>query len=80
MQRYITEVLQYTSNYNITSNCNAISFTNTGNTDLFVNKYFLTPNQTLAINGNAGEIDVTQYKINFPANAGECTVIRKIYM
>jgi hypothetical protein len=80
MQKYYTEVLQYTTNYNLTSNCNGISFTNTGSSTLFVNKYKLTPGATLSINGNYGELDTTQYKINFPANSGECTIIRKMYI
>ena len=80
MQRYITEVLQYSQNINLQSHCNGISFTNTGVTNLYVNKYLLTPSQTLSISGNVGEVDVTEYKINFPANTGECTVIRKTYI
>lgn len=80
MQNYYTEILQYASNYNLISNCNAISFTNTGTVNLFVNKYLLIPGAVLSIAGNAGEIDKTEYKINFPANSGECTVIRKIYI
>lgn len=80
MQRYITEVIQYNVNTNLQSKCNAISFTNTGTTNLYVNKYLLTVGQTLSIDGNAGELDVTEYKINFPANTGECSVIRKTYL
>ena len=80
MQRYYTEVLQYTSNYNLQSHCNGISFTNTGATTAYINKYALAPGQNLAINGNYGEVDTTEYKLNFPANSGEVTVIRKIYI
>lgn len=80
MQRYYTEVLQYTSNYNLQSHCNAISFTNTGTTTAYINKYTLTVGATLTIAGNYGEIDTTEYKLNFPANTGEITVIRKMYL
>lgn len=80
MQRYYTEVLQYTSNYNLQSHCNAISFTNTGTTIAYINKYALAIGATLNISGNFGEIDTTEYKLNFPANTGEITVIRKIYI
>jgi hypothetical protein len=80
MQKYYTEVMQYTSNYNLISNCNSISFTNNGTATAFVNKYPLGPGATLTISGNYGEIDVTEYKINFPANAGLMTVIRKLYI
>lgn len=80
MQKYYTEVIQYTSNYNLISNCNSISFTNTGTVNAYVNKFELAPGATLAIAGNFGEIDVTEYKISFPNNAGQLSVIRKMYL
>ena len=80
IQKYRTEVIQYATNNNLYANCNGISFVNTGTVDVLVNKYTITPGTSLTINGNAGEMDVTQYIINFPNGNGNLTVIRKFYV
>jgi hypothetical protein len=80
IQKYRTEVIQYATNNNLYSNCNGISFVNTGTVDVLVNKYTITPGTSLTINGNAGEMDVTQYIMYFPNGNGNLTVIRKFYV
>jgi len=61
------------------SNCIAIAFrrpTTGGNP--VVNGYPLADGQTLRISQNVGDIDRTQYQINFAAGSGVCYVFRTL--
>lgn len=79
-RKYRVEILQYTVNQRIKGNCNAISFINiSAATDVYVNNHLLIPNDSLSINGNIYEIDVTEYFIDFKtATNGIIEVIKKI--
>lgn len=79
MKNYIIDVIQYATNNNLTANCNAITFVNTGSTDCFINKFLLAAGASLSINGNENEIDVTVYNISFTGGTGILSVIRKFY-
>jgi hypothetical protein len=79
MKQYIVDVIQYATNNTLTSNCNAITFINTGTTNCFISKFLLAPNASLSISGNENEIDVTTYPISFTGGTGILTVIRKFY-
>ena len=80
MQNYNIEILQYGQNIKLPANCNGIAFTNTGTVNVAVNGYKLIPLQTLSINANFGENDVTQYIIVFDGGVGQLTVIKKHYI
>lgn len=76
--RYKVDVVQYTKNERIFSNCNAITFINTGPVTVLVNNIPLVTNANLVIAGNAGEMDITEYRIDFNlATTGILTVLRK---
>jgi len=80
MRRYKTEIIQYTTNINLTSNCNAIAFLNAGTSNAYIGKFTLTPGQGLEIDGNQEEIDTTTYVLEFDNNRGLMQVIRKFYI
>lgn len=69
----------YSENIFIESNCNAITFSNTGNVNVIINGYSLVPGATLVVQGNFGEMDTTTYNLIFTGGNGQCTVIRKFY-
>jgi hypothetical protein len=79
MKKYILDFQQFGSNNNIVSQCNAITFVNTGTTDAFVNKFLLVAGASLVIGGNEGEIDTTVYTFYFTGGVGNLSVIRKYY-
>lgn len=63
------------------SNCIAIAFTRpTGSNPVSVNGYPLEAGQTLRIEQNVGDIDRTQYAVQFSAGAGtnECYCFRTL--
>jgi hypothetical protein len=63
------------------SNCIAIAFTRpTGSNPVSVNGYPLEEGQTLRIEQNVGDIDRTQYAVQFSAGAGpnECYCFRTL--
>ena len=70
------------SGYTI-SNCNSILFINTGQISVQVDQVNLQPGQSLAIDGNVGEINVKQYSFIFPPVTSvfkSLTVVRKLYV
>ena len=61
------------------SNCIAIAFNRpVGSAAVSVNGYPLADGQTLRISQNVGDIDRTQYQINFAAGSGVCYVFRTL--
>jgi hypothetical protein len=68
LTRYKIELNQYSENIMITSKCNAITFLNVGTTNVLINNITLVPNANLSIQGNANEIDVTEYRLDFGTN------------
>lgn len=80
-QRYITETKIFSSNNQTDSNCNSITFVNTGSDNVIVDNVLLTPNQTFAIDGNRDEMNVKVYNFNFVTNVNpSLTVIFKRYV
>lgn len=78
MQNYKTEIVQYTADDTIQSNCNAIAFINNGTIPVTIDKFSLAPGASLSIDGNAQEKNTTVYRITFGGLAtGLLTVIRK---
>lgn len=80
-QKYWNTFTQYTDNAYVEANCAAITFINSGTANVSVIGYLLSPGQGLALYGNDGELDVTQYNIVF-SGAGTfiCSVFRKGYV
>jgi hypothetical protein len=83
LQKYYVETKVFYTTANIGSECNEITFINSGTTALVIADVPLQPNQSLRISGNRGEIDTTQYQLSFatPINVGnQLIVIRKLYI
>jgi hypothetical protein len=68
----------------VTADCIAIAFfrPTSGSNPVFVNGIPLEAGQTLSIAQNTGDIDKTQYEVNFGTGAGanECYVLRTLIM
>lgn len=82
LQKYYVETKVFYTTANIGSDCNDITFINSGSTNLNIDAVILLPNQSLRISGNRGEIDTTQYNVTFasPSAVGnQLIVIRKLY-
>lgn len=82
-QKYYVETKVFYTTANIGSECNDITFINSGTTNLQIDNVPLLPNQSLRISGNRGELDTTQYQVTFatPINTGnQLIVIRKLYI
>jgi len=81
MKKYTVQITQYADNQLLPANCNSIAFVNTGTNSVLVSGYQLISGQSLSIDGNANEIDITQYEIIFQAGAGTnlISVIKKLY-
>ena len=76
--KYKIEVMQYNTTRKIAAACNAITFYNSGTITVLVQTIPLVSGATLSIQGNANEIDLTEYQIDFgTATNGVLTVIRK---
>jgi len=82
MHKYRVEIIQYTNNQDkIFSDCNSITFINTGASNALIGKYIIAPGAFLSVPGNLGEMDVTQYSLSFSgAGANNLTIIRKGYV
>jgi hypothetical protein len=79
MKKYILDFQQFGTNNNIVSQCNAITFVNTGTTDVYINKFLLSAGASLVVGGNENEIDTTVYIFYFTGGIGNLSVIRKYY-
>ena len=86
-REYYTDVQEYSTNCEVQSNCNSITFINMNLTAVKVDTVILkgSPSPTeiggsLSIDGNFGEKNITVYKLNFQGNyTGVIQVIRKFY-
>jgi hypothetical protein len=81
LQPFKEETQTYNAPAEIRADCNAITFINTGTTNVQINGVNLVPGAQLVSLGNEGEINTTRYRLSFTAGGNEiCTVIRKIYV
>jgi hypothetical protein len=81
-QKFYIETKFFYTNQKISSECNDITFLNTGTTNVEVEGILLLPNQSLRIQGNIGELDTTEYQINFAtliSTGNKLAVLRKLY-
>ncbi|NCX93277.1 MAG: hypothetical protein EBX40_01190 [Gammaproteobacteria bacterium] len=60
MQKFIEEYQTYNTPSEIRSECNAITFINTGTSNVQINGINLTPGQQLISEGNEGEFNATR--------------------
>lgn len=78
-----TEIQYVGESLMITSDCIAIAFNRpTGSNPVNVNGYPLAEGQTLRISQNVGDIDRTQYQVNFGTGTGsnECYVFKTLIL
>ena len=82
MQQYKNDILTYTDNNSVRSDCADITFYNSGLSNVIINSaVVIFPNGSFTLNANAGEIDRTIYNFKFDgAGVNQLTVIRKIYV
>lgn len=86
MQNYKIDVLQYTENGSVRSECSDIAFQNNGLVDVVINNGFVLKANggVLSFNANEQELDRTIYTFSFPATSvigdRNLIVLRKIYI
>jgi len=77
--KYKIDIQQYANNQLIQSNCNAITFINNGSTPVLINNVPLAVNANLSIQGNADELDATEYNIKVgTSTTANVIVIKKM--
>lgn len=79
--KFTTNVQEYTSGTEpIEANCNDIIFYNAGAATVFVDGFPVVSQANLTIEGKAGEMNVTKYRVSFSGGTGSLFVIRKQYL
>jgi hypothetical protein len=78
---YDVNFITYDVNGFVTSNCNSITFINYGSNQVTIESVVLQQNQSLAIDGNAGEIMHKQFLATFSgAGTNNLVTIKKNYL
>jgi hypothetical protein len=78
---YDVNFITYDANGFITSNCNSITFINYGSNQVTIESVVLLQNQSLSIDGNAGEIMNKQFLATFSgAGTNNLVTIKKNYI
>lgn len=83
MQNYKIDILSYTKNGSVKSDCADIAFQNVGLIDVILNNgYTLSSGSVLSLSANENEIDRTIYTFSFQnaTGTGSLIVIRKVYI
>lgn len=79
--KFITETKIFQQSGQTDTNANSVIFVNQGTTNVSVDGFLLTPNQSWNITGNRDEINVKVYSFNFSgAGVNQLTVILKRYV
>lgn len=80
-RKFITETKIFSASGQTDSNANSLIFVNQGTTNVTVDGFLLTPNQSWNISGNENEINVKVYTFAFSgAGTNQLTVIYKRYV
>ena len=80
-KKYITETKIFSQNGQTDTNANSIIFVNQGTTNVTVDGFLLTPNQSWNIMGYTDELCVKTYSFNFSgAGVNQLTVLFKRYV
>ena len=81
MQKYNINILVYQNTQFVTSECNSITFINYGSNQVTIESVVLLQNQSLSIDGNAGEIMNKQFLATFSgAGTNNLVTIKKNYL
>ena len=79
--KFITETKIFQQSGQTDTNANSIIFVNQGTSNVTVDGFLLTPNQSWNITGNRDEINIKVYSFNFSgAGTNQLTVILKRYV
>jgi hypothetical protein len=80
-KKYITETKIFSASSQTDTNANSVIFVNQGTSNVTVDGFLLTPNQSWNITGNENEINVKVYSFNFSGSGvNQLTVILKRYV
>jgi hypothetical protein len=80
-RKYITETKTFQQSGQTDTNANSVIFVNQGTTNVTVDNFLLTPNQSWNITGNVDEMNVKVYSFNFSgAGVNQLTVVLKRYV
>lgn len=79
--KFITETKIFQQSGQTDTNANSVIFVNQGTSNVTVDGFLLTPNQSWNITGNRDEINIKVYSFNFSgAGTNQLTVILKRYV
>jgi hypothetical protein len=79
--KFITETKIFQQSGQTDTNANSVIFVNQGTSNVTVDGFLLTPNQSWNITGNRDEINVKVYSFNFSGvGVNQLTVILKRYV
>lgn len=79
--KFITETKIFQQSGQTDTNANSVIFVNQGTSNVTVDGFLLTPNQSWNITGNRDEINVKIYSFNFSGTGtNQLTVILKRYV
>lgn len=80
-KKYITETKVFSASSQTDTNANSVIFVNQGTSNVTVDGFLLTPNQSWNITGNENEMNVKVYSFNFSGTGvNQLTVIFKRYV
>lgn len=80
-REYITETKIFYDSSQTDTNANSVIFVNQGTSNVTVDGFLLTPNQSLNITGNQDEINVKIYTFNFSGSGtNQLTIVLKRYI
>jgi hypothetical protein len=80
-KKFITETKIFSASSQTDTNANSVIFVNQGTSNVTVDGFLLTPNQSWNITGNENEINVKVYSFNFSGTGvNQLTVIFKRYV
>jgi hypothetical protein len=80
-KKFITDTKIFSQSSQTDTNANSIIFVNQGTSNVTVDGFLLTPNQSWNITGNENEINVKVYSFNFSGTGvNQLTVIFKRYV
>lgn len=80
-KKFITETKIFSQSGQTDTNANSIIFVNQGTSNVTVDGFLLTPNQSWNITGNENEVNVKVYSFNFSGTGvNQLTVIFKRYV
>jgi hypothetical protein len=79
--KFITETKIFQQSGQTDTNANSVIFVNQGTSNVTIDGFLLTPNQSWNITGNRDEINIKVYSFNFSGvGTNQLTVILKRYV